>query len=192
MILLICGLSGVGKTTLAEHIKSRLNGEEIAVELIDADIYRRRFFADLSFSRADRFENIRRLGLIANKFSSHNIVTIISAIAPYEEMRYELVAAYDNVKIVHVDCTMDILIKRDTKGLYKKALLPDGHPEKLQNLTGVNDPFEAPKSPDLYVNTSKSGISTNAEEIYEFIIQHIQKERYRIANYANVPNDFGI
>jgi adenylylsulfate kinase len=192
MILLICGLSGAGKTTLAGHIKSRLNDEEIAVELIDADIYRRRFFTDLGFSRADRFENIRRLGLIANKFSSHHIVTIISAIAPYEEMRRELVAAYDNVKIVHVDCTMDILIKRDTKGLYKKALLPDGHPDKLQNLTGVNDPFEAPQSPDLYVNTSKSGISTNADEIYEFIVQHIQKERYGIANYANVPNDFGV
>src|SRR5882757_6830870 len=115
MILLFCGLSGAGKTTLAGHVKNKLTEAEISVEIIDADEYRQRFFKDLSYSTEDRFENIRRLGFIADKFSSHDIVTIVSAINPYDAIRKELVAAYNNVKIVHVDCNIDVLIKRDTK-----------------------------------------------------------------------------
>src|SRR6201986_3626552 len=156
MILLFCGLSGAGKSTLAEKVRHKLASEDIFIEIIDADEYRQRLFKDLGYSMEDRFENIRRLGFIANKFSSHNIITIISAINPYDSIRQELSRTYKNVKVVHVDCDIDVLIKRDTKGLYKRALLPEGHPDKLPNLTGINDPFEAPVSPDLYVNTDKA------------------------------------
>jgi adenylylsulfate kinase len=121
MILLFCGLSGAGKTTLAERVKNKLIEDEILVEIIDADQYRQKLFKDLSFSKEDRFENVRRLGFIANKFSAHNIITIVSAINPYDAIRKELVNNYKNVKIIHIDCSVDVLIKRDTKGLYKKA-----------------------------------------------------------------------
>ena len=192
MILLFCGLSGAGKTTLADHVKNRLSEAEISVEIIDADEYRQRFFRDLSYSKEDRFENIRRLGFIADKFSSHNIVTIVSAINPYDAIRKELVAAYNNVKIVHVDCNIDVLIKRDTKGLYTKALLPDGHPDKILNLTGINDPFEAPSFPDLYINTSELNIRQSANEIYSFIIKNAVKEKYGINSYAHVTGSFEV
>ena len=190
MILLFCGLSGAGKTTLAGRVKSKLTETEIASEIIDADEYRQQLFKDLGYSRESRYENIRRLGFIADKFSAHNIVTIVSAINPYDAIRNELVATYPNVKIVHVDCTIDVLIKRDTKGLYKKAMLPDGHPDKISNLTGINDPFEIPLSPDLYINTSELNIRQSTNEIYTFIMQNIAREKYEINNYAHVANSF--
>jgi adenylylsulfate kinase len=190
MILLFCGLSGAGKTTLAGRVKSKLTETDIAAEIIDADEYRQQLFKDLGYSRESRNENIRRLGFIANKFSAHNIVTIVSAINPYDTVRQELTATYPNVKVVHVDCTIDVLIERDTKGLYKKALLPEGHPDKISNLTGINDPFEIPLSPDLYINTSELNIRQSANEIYNFIMQNIAREKYEIKNYAHVASSF--
>lgn len=186
MILLLCGLSGAGKSTLAAHVKNKLCRAEILSEIIDADEYRRKLFKDLGFTREDRNENIRRLGFIADKFSSLNIVTMVSAINPYDDIRQELIDTYPNVKVVHIDCDINMLIKRDTKGLYKKALLPDGHPDKISNLTGINDPFEAPESPDLYVNTSLQTIAQCVNEIYTFVAQNIIKENYTINPSANV------
>lgn len=186
MILLFCGLSGAGKSTLAEKVKNKLSSDEIYAEIIDADEYRQKLFKDLGYSMEDRFENIRRLGFIANKFSAHNIITIVSAINPYDAIRKELARTYKNVKIIYIDCNLDTLIVRDTKGLYKRALLPAGHPDKLNNLTGVNDPFEVPESPDLYVNTAASGIKESTDEICSFILQNITKEKYLYNTYAHV------
>jgi len=186
MILLFCGLSGAGKSTLAEKVRHKLASEEIFIEIIDADEYRQRLFKDLGYSMEDRFENIRRLGFIAGKFSSHNIITIISAINPYDSIRKELVRTYKNVKVVHIDCQIDVLIRRDTRGLYKRALLPEGHPDKLSNLTGINDPFEPPASPDLYISTDTMGIKECVSEIRSFIVRNIVKEKYMYNTYAHV------
>jgi len=158
MIILLTGLSGAGKTTLAGNVKIQLDALGIDVEIIDGDEYRSKICKDLSFSKADRMENIRRLGFIASKFSQRGIVTIVSAINPYDEIRQELAALYPNVKIVHVDCPVQKLIYRDTKGLYKRALLPADHPDKIHNLTGVNDCYEIPANPDLYINTSENNL----------------------------------
>ena len=181
MIILLCGLSGAGKTTLAKSIKNKLAESDIFIEIIDADEYRQRLFKDLLYSKEDRNENIRRLGFIASKFSSHNIITVISAINPYHAIRNELVAAYDNVKIVHVDCPVKVLTKRDTKGLYKRALLPDNDPQKITNLTGVNDPFEVPQHPDLYINTNKHTIEDCTNELFSFVMEN----RYPLRKTAN-------
>ncbi len=186
MILLLCGLSGAGKSTLAVHVKNKLRRSDVPVEIIDADEYRQKLFKDLGYTREDRNENIRRLGFIANKFSSQNIVAIISAINPYDDIRKELINDYPHVKVAYVDCSVNVLIKRDTKGLYKKALLPDGHPDKLSNLTGINDPFETPENPDLYINTSQLSINESTEEVYAFVVQNIIKENYATNPFANV------
>jgi adenylylsulfate kinase len=169
MIIQFCGMSGAGKTTLARHIKNKLNHLNIPVEIIDADEYRKHLIKDLGFSKADRCENIRRLAFIADKFSQHNIITIICAINPYEEIRKELKNNYKNVKTVFINCEIPELIKRDTKGLYKKAFLPDNHIDKIHNLTGINDPFEVPENVDLIVNTDKETIESATERIVEFI-----------------------
>jgi adenylylsulfate kinase len=183
MIILLCGLSGAGKTTLATHVKNRLAQADIFIEIIDADEYRQRLFKDLLYSKEDRNENIRRLGFIANKFSSHNIITIISAINPYDELRRELATTYKNVKIVHVDCPVKVLTKRDTKGLYKRAQLPDSDPQKITNLTGVNDPFEVPANADLYINTNKHTIEESVNELYSFVMDNRYPLRKTVNHY---------
>ena len=173
MIVQLCGLSGAGKTTLTTAVKERLNEYGVKVEIIDGDEYRRTFCRDLGFSRADRYENIRRLALIASKFSAHGIVGIISAINPYQELRNELKATYPNVQTIYLECPLDVLITRDTKGLYKRALLPAGHPDKLTNLTGVNDPFDVPDNADLLINTSASTLEESVQQLSSFIMKRL-------------------
>jgi adenylylsulfate kinase len=170
MILLFCGLSGAGKSTLANSVKVSLSRVSVPVEVIDGDPYRSRLFTDLGFTRKDRSENLRRLGFIADKFAAHGIVTIISAISPYDEVRKELIALYPDVKVVFIDCTLDELKRRDTKGLYQRASLPDDAPDKLHCLSGVNDPFEPPSEPDLYFNTSASGIPECTARICDYVL----------------------
>lgn len=182
MILLFCGLSGAGKSTLAASVKDRLGRQSVAVEVIDGDPYRARLFTDLGFSRQDRSENLRRLGYLADKFAAHGIVTIVSAISPYDDVRKELVALYPDVKVVFVDCALDELRRRDTKGLYRRASLPDDAPDKLTCLTGVNDPFEPPSEPDLYFNTRDCGIDECTARICEYVLSQtafVQRRRAR-------------
>ena len=173
MIIQLCGLSGAGKSTLAGMVKKRLQDGGIPAEIIDGDDYRKMLCRDLGFSKADRCENIRRLGFVASKLSAHGIVSIISAINPYNEIRAELASSYKDVQTVFVDCPVSSLIKRDTKGLYAKALLPDDHCDKIFNLTGINDPFDIPTNPDLYINTFKKRKETCAGELFSFIVLHL-------------------
>ncbi|TYQ21556.1 UNVERIFIED_ORG: adenylylsulfate kinase [Zoogloea ramigera] len=181
MILLFCGLSGAGKSTLAHSVQRRLHQCAVPVEVVDGDPYRARLFTDLGFSRADRSENLRRLGFIADKFAAHGIVTIISAISPYDEVRKELVASYPNVKIVFIDCDLDELQRRDTKGLYRRASLPDDAADKLQCLSGVNDPFERPSEPDLYLHTRETSIADCTARICDYVLCQTAVARRRKA-----------
>ena len=140
------GLSGAGKSTIAQFAKKQMEKEGFKIEVIDADIYRPALCPDLGFSKEDRMENIRRLGFVANLLAKNGIITILAAINPYEGVREELKSKGTKVKTVWINCSLDTLIKRDTKGLYGKAKLPDGHPDKIYNLTGVNDIYEQPYS----------------------------------------------
>ncbi|HXB39273.1 MAG TPA: adenylyl-sulfate kinase [Bacteroidia bacterium] len=169
MIVQFCGLSGAGKTTIALAAKKRLKELNIPVEIIDGDEYRAFICKDLGFNKADRMENIRRLAFIAHTFSNHDITAIICAINPYEEVRREIAGKYDNVKTVFINCSMDELKKRDTKGLYKKAFLPEGHSDKIKNLTGVNDPFEIPEKPALVLYTDRESVEESVNKLIEFI-----------------------
>ncbi|SFW33883.1 adenylyl-sulfate kinase [Chitinophaga sancti] len=180
MIIQLCGLSGAGKTTIATSVKRKAMAYGTPVEIIDGDKYREFLCKDLGFSKADRCENIRRLGFVASRLSGHGIVCIISAINPYSAMRDELTNAYEHVKTVFVDCPVAELVQRDTKGLYKRALLPDSHPDKLRNLTGVNDPFEAPQAPDLHLKTNEKTVAACTSELFQFIQESIQTQATRL------------
>jgi len=171
MIIQFCGLSGSGKTTLAERVKSVFEKNGMKIEVIDGDEYRKVLCADLGFSKHDRNQNIRRLAFVASKLSAHDIIAIICAINPYEEIRQEIATNYNQVKTVFIDCDLETLKQRDTKGLYKKALLPEGHPEKIRNLSGVNDPFEIPLQPDLLINTANETIETSTRKLESFILK---------------------
>ncbi|OJW81019.1 MAG: adenylyl-sulfate kinase [Bacteroidetes bacterium 46-16] len=181
MIIQFCGLSGSGKSTLSGRVTDILLEKGYDVEVIDGDEYRKMICKDLGFSKEDRKENIRRLAFIASKFSQHGVIVFLSAINPYDDVRQEVAAAYDNVKTVFIDCSIEELQKRDTKGLYKKAMLPEGHPDRVNNLTGVNDPFDRPASPDLRIESDKMTEEAATKLLADFIIRGLpgHTKRYR-------------
>ncbi len=168
------GLSGAGKSTIATNVKKSLQSSGYQVEVIDGDEYRQHLCRDLGFSKADRHENIRRLAFVGLKLCSFNVIVILAAINPYEEIRAEIKSQSSLVKTVWVNCDLETLIHRDTKGLYSRALLPDGHTDKLVNLTGVNDPFDTPKDFDLKIDTHNETTLESESRLLNFILQHIK------------------
>lgn len=170
LLIQLTGLSGSGKTTIAYRAKNDLQKMGISTEVVDGDEFRKHLCKGLSFSKPDRIENIRRLGIVGNLLAKNGIISIISAINPYETARNELKQFGSHVKTVWIYCSLNKLIQRDPKGLYKKALLPDGHPEKVTNLTGINDPFEEPSQPDLVIDTTKETEKESTARLLEFIL----------------------
>lgn len=170
LFIQMTGLSGAGKTTTARLVQQRLKKKGYQVEVIDGDEYRSSLCSDLGFSKQDRNENIKRLGFVAKVLARNNVISIISAINPYEEIRKEIKNKYNDVKCVYVKCGLEELKTRDTKGLYRKALLPEGHPERIENFTGISDPFEEPENPDLIICTDTEDVEESVLKLEKFII----------------------
>lgn len=169
MIIQFCGMSGSGKTTLALKAKEYFENKKIDIEIIDGDEYRKFLCSDLGFSKIDRNTNIRRLAFVASRLSQYNVIPIICAINPYEDVRREISTTYSDVKTVFIKCETEELIRRDTKGLYAKALLPEGNPQRIHNLSGVNDPFEIPLNPDLTIETDKESVFESSQKLIKYI-----------------------
>lgn len=172
LLIQLTGLSGAGKTSIAFRVQQMLLQRDIAAEIIDGDAYRQTICKDLGFTPADRRENIRRLGAIANQKVQQSSIVIIAAINPYEDIREELRQQYD-ARTVWIHCALDILVERDTKGLYKKALLPAGHPDKISNLSGVNDSYDIPIKADLVIYTHTEDLETSSVRLFAFILDNL-------------------
>lgn len=173
MFIQMTGLSGAGKSTLARKVQKRLQSKGIKVEVIDGDEYREGLCKDLGFSKEDRNTNIRRLGFVGKVLARNDIVTIMSAINPYEEIRKELRSMSKDVKTVFVDCDLEKLRERDTKGLYARAYLPDDDPNKIKNFTGVSDPFDPPLVCDLSINTTNEKEEESVTKLEKFILENV-------------------
>ena len=174
LFIQMTGMSGAGKSTLAGMVAERLRGLGYQVEIIDGDEYRTGLCSDLGFSKEDRNTNIRRLGFVSKVLARNNVISIIAAINPYDEIRDELTALDPNVKTVYIKCDLGTLKQRDTKGLYHKALLPDGHPDKIYNFTGISDPFEEPSQPDLVIETHLELLEESTRKLEQFIIRSVR------------------
>ena len=149
-IIWFTGLSGSGKSTLARLLASELSRRHIDHELLDGDDVRTTLCHDLGFCSKDRNENIRRLGFVASLLARHGVVSIVAAISPYREAR-ELVRRTNPKMIeVYLDCSLDTVIRRDTKGLYRAAV--EG---RLKNFTGISDPYERPTRPEVHLKTDR-------------------------------------
>ena len=154
---------------MVEGVKSLLEKHALKTEIIDGDAYRKTLCKDLGFSKEDRMENIRRLGMAAHSFKDQADIVMIAAINPFEAIRHELTKKY-GAKTVWIKCDIPVLIERDTKGLYKRALLHDDHPDKMFNLTGVNDTYEIPAEPDLVIDTSRETAAQSVQKFYDFLL----------------------
>jgi adenylylsulfate kinase len=144
------GLSGSGKSTLARALASRLDALSIGYEILDGDEIRRDLSPDLGFSASDRDENIRRIGFLARLLNRHEVVSIVAAISPYHEMREAVRRRSARFLQVHVDCSLDTLIERDTKGFYRRAMAGE-----IPQFSGISDVYETPTNPDVYFDTGK-------------------------------------
>ena len=143
------GLSGAGKSTIANALADELRGQGRKVEILDGDIVRENLSKGLGFSKEDRDINIRRIGFVADLLTRNGVVVLVAAISPYREVRDECRAMIGRFLEVHVDCTLDELTRRDVKGLYAKAIAGE-----IANFTGVSDPYEAPLDPEVRVDSS--------------------------------------
>jgi len=167
MFIQMTGLSGAGKTTLAKAVEKKLKNKGYPVEIIDGDEYRQGLCNDLGFSKEDRNMNIRRLGFVGKVLSRNNVITIMSAINPYEAIRNELQTTCD-AKTVFVSCPVEVCIERDVKGLYKKAISGE-----IKNFTGISDPYEEPPFADLVIETNNLSLDSAADLLEQFIIERI-------------------
>jgi adenylylsulfate kinase len=144
----LTGLSGSGKSTIADLLVARLGQLGRPVELLDGDVVRTHLSAGLGFSREDRDTNVRRVGWVCALLNRHGVDAVVALISPYRSARDDVRASVDRFLEVHVDCPIDVLVARDPKGLYKRALAGE-----IANFTGVSDPYEPPLRPDVLCRT---------------------------------------
>ena len=158
------GLSGSGKTTLAKIVEKELKNRGLKVELLDGDVVRTNLSKGLGFSKEDRDINIKRIGFVCNLLTRNDVIAIASAISPYRAVRDSNRELIGNFIEVYVKCSIEECIKRDVKGLYKKALTGE-----IKNYTGVSDPYEEPVDPEIYVDTEKEKIGESFSKIISFL-----------------------
>ena len=155
------GLPSSGKSTLARLLETEIKKRRKHVEVLDGDEVRLRLSKGLGFSKEDRDENIRRISYVANVITRCGSVAITCAISPYRSIRQEARNEIGNFVEVFVKCSVDECIKRDVKGLYKKALSGE-----IKNFTGISDPYEEPENPEITVNTA---VETEQESLDKII-----------------------
>lgn len=162
------GLSGAGKTTLADEISRRLNELAIGHEVLDGDVVRTHLSKGLGFSREDRDTNIRRIGFVAELLARNEIPVITAAISPYREVRNEVRGRIGSRFIeVYVQASIAELSRRDVKGLYAKALKGE-----IANFTGISDPYEEPLSPEITVNSEFESVQESADRIWNWLLEN--------------------
>jgi adenylyl-sulfate kinase len=142
------GLSGAGKTTISCLLADRLRAKGAKVELLDGDLIRSTLSKGLGFRKEDREENIRRIGFICELLCRNGVIAIVAVISPYQSMREQVRARVQHFVEVYVECPLDVLISRDGKGLYKKALA-----REIQDFTGISAPYEPPVSAEVTLHT---------------------------------------
>lgn len=155
------GLSGAGKTTIADAIEPLLRERGITkLEKLDGDVVRTHLSKGLGFSKEDRDTNIRRIGWVAEVLTRNGVCVLASAISPYREIRDEVRAHVGNFVEVHVHCSLEELTRRDVKGLYEKAIKGE-----IKNFTGVSDPYEEPLNADVVVDSEKEELGESVAKV---------------------------
>jgi len=168
LVLWFTGLSGAGKSTIAEIVGRELESDGRVVEYLDGDVVRTHLSKGLGFSREDRDTNIERIGWVASRIARAGGTVVASAISPYADARTKARAMAEEAGAefveVHVATSVDECARRDVKGLYEKAFSGE-----LKEFTGVSDPYEEPEEPELRVETEGRRPEESAREVLDYL-----------------------
>jgi adenylyl-sulfate kinase len=158
------GLSGAGKSTIANIVAADLQDRGAKVELLDGDEVREHLSKGLGFSKEDRDTNIRRIGWVAKVLSRNGVIAITAAISPYRALRDEMRGQIDNFVEIHVATPFEVCEERDVKGLYAKARAGE-----IPQFTGLDDPYEPPLDPELRLETVGHSPEQSAAEVLTYL-----------------------
>jgi adenylylsulfate kinase len=146
----LTGLSEAGKSTITNVLCQALECSGRKVESLDGDIVRTNLSNGLGYTREDRDTNVRRIDFVSNLLTRNGVIVVAAAILPYHDARNEVQGHVGNFLEVYVKCPLELLVQRDTKGLYEKAMRSE-----IQSFTGVSAPYEEPDNPDVLLETDK-------------------------------------
>lgn len=165
------GLSGSGKSTIANVVEQKLFKKGINTYILDGDNIRTGINNDLSFSPKDRAENIRRIAEIANLMIDAGLVVLAAFVSPYKKDRESIKNIVKDVNFVevYINASIEECERRDVKGLYKKARVGE-----IKNMTGIDAPYEAPDNPDIEINTEKETIEESVTKIIAFLASKLK------------------
>ncbi|MFE6130279.1 adenylyl-sulfate kinase [Streptomyces sp. NPDC056437] len=166
----LTGLPSAGKTTIAYELAARLSADGHRTEVLDGDEIREFLSAGLGFSREDRHTNVQRIGFVAELLASNGVTALVPVIAPYadsrEAVRKRHAAEGTAYVEVHVATPVDVCSVRDVKGLYAKQAAGE-----ISGLTGVDDPYEEPASPDLRIESQNQTVQQSAAALHALLIE---------------------
>lgn len=154
------GLSGSGKSTIAERVALKLERKGLPVEILDGDVVRTHLSKGLGFTREDRDENIKRVGFVCQLLSRHGVIAIASVISPYREARDHNRQMIRDFVEVYTRCPVEVCAERDLKGLYQKAQAGE-----IKGFTGVDDPYEPPLKAEVVCHTDKETIDQSVDKV---------------------------
>ena len=171
VLLWFTGLSGSGKSTIANALEHKLHQDGFKTYALDGDNIRKGINNDLDFSPEGRQENIRRIAEVANLFVDAGVIVLAAFVSPYKKDRENIarIVGIDNFVEIFINTSLEECEKRDVKGLYKKARAGE-----IKDFTGVNAPYEAPDSPEIEVVTDHLSIEESVENIYNKIIPKLK------------------
>ncbi len=165
-LLWFTGLSGSGKSTIANVVEQKLHQMGVKTFTLDGDNIRKGINKDLTFSPEDRTENIRRIAEVANLMVNAGLVTLAAFVSPYKKDRASIRSIVKDVNFVeiYINTSVEECERRDVKGLYKKARAGE-----IKNMTGISAPYETPENPEIEINTEEESVDVAAQRIIDFI-----------------------
>lgn len=165
MVLWFTGLSGAGKSTIAGAVAPRLCALGRRVEVLDGDEVRKHLSGGLGFSREDRDTNIARIAFVAHLLARNGVIVLVAAISPFREARAQARAIIGSFVEIHVDPPLEECVRRDVKGLYKKAMRGE-----IAHFTGISDPYEPPLEPELRLDTSRLTLEEATSQVLRSLV----------------------
>jgi len=171
LVIWLTGLSGAGKTTLAQHLEMELYKQGFLTQLLDGDNVRAGINSNLYFTEEDRLENIRRIAEVSKLLIHSGVITLNSFISPTKEIRdmAKEIIGKENFFEIYVNAPIEVCEQRDVKGLYQKARRGE-----IKNFTGIDSPFEQPIDCDLEIKTDVLSIEESVELILEKVLERIE------------------